>query len=232
VAYSRRSRPLGGACCRRASAALALLLALGSCSRGGGPSADAEQRAQALQGSGERYPLDGLPRKRQGRAPCPTLELSEFAGERIRFVPAARVAPAFRSRLVELERAVREVALRFYDRAPDAILIAASYDCRSVSGSAGRLSEHALGNAIDISGFRFAPVTTWWANFPAAFEVRIDGHWKARGSALERRHARFLQQLTRTLIERDVFRTLLGPAHPNHRDHFHFDMAPSRYVHL
>jgi hypothetical protein len=29
-----------------------------------------------------------------------------------------------------------------------------------------------------------------------------------------------------------VFRTLLGPAHPDHADHFHFDMAPHPYVNL
>jgi hypothetical protein len=38
--------------------------------------------------------------------------------------------------------------------------------------------------------------------------------------------------LTRELVARRIFRTLLGPAEPDHADHFHFDMAPSPYVNL
>jgi hypothetical protein len=88
-----------------------------------------------------------------------------------------------------------------------------------------RLSEHALGNAIDISGFRFEAL-----DGAPAFEVRVDLHWRASGD--EARHSRFLHALTETLLERGVFRTLLGPAHPDHADHFHFDMAPHPYVNL
>jgi len=45
-------------------------------------------------------------------------------------------------------------------------------------------------------------------------------------------HAEFLEALTSELDRRDVFRTLLGPGHPAHRTHFHFDMAPYSYVQL
>jgi hypothetical protein len=38
--------------------------------------------------------------------------------------------------------------------------------------------------------------------------------------------------VTDSLLSRQVFRTLLGPAHPDHADHFHFDMAPHPYVNL
>jgi hypothetical protein len=62
--------------------------------------------------------------------------------------------------------------------------------------------------------------------------VRVDRHWNASGDAQVERHARFLHALTQALIARNVFRTLLGPAHPDHRDHFHFDMAPQHYVDL
>jgi hypothetical protein len=196
--------------------------------------------AETLRGSQERsYPLDRLRRSsKQGVAVgCPKVELRKFQGKELQFLPAAKVVAPFRERLVELERVVREVSLRVYARPPSAILVAASYGCRSVRGKQRRLSEHALGNAIDIAGFRFSPAAgSKSRGLPAAlaqaFDVRVDQDWKGRGSALRRRHSRFLHELTAALVERDVFRTLLGPAHRDHADHFHFDMAPEHYVDL
>jgi hypothetical protein len=141
--------------------------------------------------------------------------------------------------LVELEQVAREVGKRVYGRGPTRLHVAASYDCRPVTGNSRRMSEHALANAIDITAF----------DFPAAYavgpdrsvtnlalagelEVRVDRHWKAKGDPLVERHARFLSELTDELIARRIFRTLLGPAHPDHKDHFHFDMAPHDYVKL
>jgi hypothetical protein len=179
-----------------------------------------------------RYALDGIQRK-VGRSQCPPASLQTIDGQALRFEPPARVTAAFRPRLLQFEAVVREVALRVYGRAPSAVLVAASYDCRSVRGKRRRLSEHALGNAIDISGFRFPPLPGGWLQAAQeGFEVRVAEHWHARRGRAERKHARFLDELTRTLIERDVFRTLLGPAHPDHKDHFHFDMAPGRFVDL
>jgi len=177
----------------------------------------------------EAYALDGLPRAIDGAVFCPHIELSDYAGNSVRFLPAARVAAPFRERLVALERVVRETSLSFYGRAPSALLIAASYDCRPVTGNRKRLSEHALGNALDITALRFDADA---ATGEPAFEVRVDRHWNASGDAQVERHARFLHALTQALIARNVFRTLLGPAHPDHRDHFHFDMAPQHYVEL
>jgi hypothetical protein len=177
----------------------------------------------------EAYALDDLPRAIDGALSCPRIELTEYAGASVRFLPAARVAAPFRERLVELERVVRETSLACYGRAPSALLIAASYDCRAVTGNHKRLSEHALGNALDITAFRFDADP---ARGEPAFDVRIDRHWNASGDALVERHVRFLHALTQALIARNVFRTLLGPAHPDHRDHFHFDMAPHHYVDL
>ena len=185
---------------------------------GGGPLAPRVPRT---------YAFDELPREVRGKVSCPDVELTDYAGEGVQLVPAARVAAPFRGHLVELERVVREVSKEFYGRAPSAVLVAASYDCRPVTGNRRRLSEHALGNAIDITAFRFDG-----DGVQPGFEVRVDKHWKADGDDTVERHARFLQALTQALIARDVFRTLLGPAHPDHHDHFHFDMAPHHYVHL
>jgi hypothetical protein len=194
-------------------------------------SSDATSSAEVETGS-VRYALDGIQRK-GARGHCPAVSLQTFPGQALSFQPPARVAAAFRPRLLQFEAVVREVALRIYGRAPSAVLVADSYDCRSVRGKQRRLSEHALGNAIDVTGFRFAPVAgAWLQAAQEGFDVRVEQHWHARWGWTERKHARFLDQLTRTLIERDVFRTLLGPAHPDHEDHFHFDMAPRRYVDL
>jgi hypothetical protein len=176
------------------------------------------------------YPLDGLSRAMRKGA-CTEDALTTFTGQSVPFLPAARVAAPFRARLAEFERVVLDLSRVFYGRAPSAILVASSFDCRSVSGKNQRLSEHALGNAIDITGFRFAADGTASAG-AAAFEVRVDRHWKATGDAEREQHARFLDALTQALLARDVFRTLLGPAHPDHADHFHFDMAPHYYIDL
>jgi hypothetical protein len=215
-----------------------------------------------------QYPLDGLRRKVSGDDDCPEVKLQKFSGQTLLLSPSARINPSFREPLLELEQVVREVSLRVYSRVPTSILVAASYGCRTVNGSGRRLSEHALGNAIDIKGFRFAAQeqdgsakgkgsasstkngaskssatrtgsaaktkgsVAKKAADSATFDVLVAKHWKARGDASERLASRFLHELTEALLERDVFRTLLGPAHRDHDDHFHFDMAPTHYVDL
>ncbi len=131
------------------------------------------------------------------------MKLQKFSGETLRLSPAARITPSFREPLLELEQVVREVSLRVYDRVPSSILVAASYGCRTVNGSGRRLSEHALGNAIDIKGFRFADEDDSTSakgkglyeleeghersakkdGDSASFDVLVAKHWKARGDA-------------------------------------------------
>lgn len=184
----------------------------------------------------EPYPFDGIERTLGARQlTCPEVELVEHAGAKVELVPHARVAPPFVSRLIQLEQVVHGAATQLYARPPSKILLAASYDCRSVGGDDQRLSEHALGNAIDVVGFVFEASPGWPETptpLPGAFEVRVERHWKNKGDPALERHARFLDAVTRELVERRVFRTLLGPSHPDHADHFHFDMAPEDYVHL
>jgi hypothetical protein len=184
----------------------------------------------------EPYFLDGLSRELDARQlSCPEVELVDHVGQEVAFAPTARVVQPFVSRLIEFEQVVRAAAEQIYARLPSKILIAASYDCRSVSGDKQRLSEHALGNAIDVAGFVFDESPGWPDTptpLPGAFEVRVERHWQNKGDPAIERHARFLDVVTRELVERRVFRTLLGPSHPDHADHFHFDMAPWDYVHL
>jgi hypothetical protein len=201
-----------------------------------------EQLPRTQQASAVRaapYALDSLNRKITTGWKCPAVDAREFAGSRVRFVPAAKVIAPFREHLLELEQVASEVGLRVYGRAPARIRIAASYDCRPVTGNGGRLSEHALGNAIDITAFEFPASFSVGPDrsltnltLAGPLEVRVDRHWHAEGDPVVERHARFLTELTDELIARGVFRTLLGPAHPDHKDHFHFDMAPHPYVKL
>lgn len=89
-----------------------------------------------------------------------------------------------------------------------------TYSCRGIVGAgssaAGRVSQHGLANAVDVSGFvladgrRITLVRDWQSNDPQVRE--------------------FLRTVHRSACKR--FRTVLGPDYnAAHRDHFHFDMG-------
>lgn len=87
-----------------------------------------------------------------------------------------------------------------------------TYSCRNVNGGrSGKLSQHAFGNAIDISGFvlkdgrRVSVLAGWHGNKP---------------------ERDFLRRLHQSACNR--FGTVLGPDYDSaHANHFHFDMARS-----
>ena len=72
------------------------------------------------------------------------------------------------------------------------------------------------------------PRRLWWRT-----TVSVLDHWAAADDETKDEadvlRSRFLRELTRRLAEEDVFRGMLGPAHPRHRNHFHFDYGPWRY---
>lgn len=86
-----------------------------------------------------------------------------------------------------------------------------TYSCRRVNGgAAGRPSQHATANAIDVAGFRLSD----------GRRISVFSDW--RGDPGERA---FLREV------RDggcgLFRGVLGPDYDEaHRDHFHLDMGP------
>ena len=93
----------------------------------------------------------------------------------------------------------------------EALRVAASYACRTRNGQGGKLSEHAKGNAIDISAFIL----------PGNEIITVLEGWNSRqyGRKLRRLHASAC----------GPFGTVLGPeADRFHRDHFHFDTASYR----
>jgi len=90
-----------------------------------------------------------------------------------------------------------------------------TYACRDVRGTggtiAGKRSQHAHANAVDISAFVLAD----------GRRITLLGDWHAGGPS-----AQFLRVLHQSACKR--FPTVLGPDYnAAHRDHFHFDMGGS-----
>ena len=185
------------------------------------------------------YPLDEISREvpEKGRVVCPEVELVRYRGDTIRYQKAARVYVGFRDRLRIFEEIVRDTAIEIYGRPPTRIVQLGTYYCRRIRLWPTYLSEHGLGNAIDIEGFDFDWVSKKKApdtprKFRAAFKVRLDYHWDAtKGRAAV--HSRFLRLLAERVVARyDLFRVMLGPAEVGHDNHFHFDVAPWRIVNI
>jgi hypothetical protein len=189
----------------------------------------------------DAYALDGVVRWMSAgeRPACARSAIVPYRGTSLRYAGAVFVDPAFAQRLARFETVVAEVARATYGREPSRIRHYGAYNCRAVRTIHQLLSEHALGNAIDVLGFDFgaaAKSTPLPAPLPKAllypFEVRVLRHWgKTQGIAAI--HARFLATLTERLAERsDIFRSMFGPGHGGHDDHLHLDVSPWRWVDL
>lgn len=186
----------------------------------------------------EGYALDDISRRVNPRGPvkCPDVELETYRGEHVRYAAAAKIFVGFHERLERMEEVVVALANETYGRAPRSLVHLGTFSCRRIRTYPAWISEHGLGNAIDVAGFDFPalaekelPVGVHRV-FRHPFAVRVHRHWKpARGPA--ELHATFLRALAERLIaRRDIFRVLLGPSFPGHHNHFHFDCAPFRMV--
>lgn len=83
------------------------------------------------------------------------------------------------------------------------------YACRARADNARRLSEHALGNAIDIAGFDLADGT----------QITVARHWGEAGP-----RGAFLQDVARGACS--IFHLVLTPrTDAQHRSHFHLDIG-------
>lgn len=191
---------------------------------------------------GSAYPLDTISRwmPDDGTMPCQdgSLELTSYAGERVRYAKPVRVHPAFRERLQAFDALLAELGERHFGRAPRRLLHFGAYVCRAMRGRAHLVSEHALGNALDLAGFEFGPLprgkalpATTPRALRAAFRVSILSDWQAAGKRAPQ--AEFLRDLAASLMERpDIFRSFVGPGWPGHDNHFHLAMPPYRLVKL
>ncbi len=179
----------------------------------------------------EPYPLDGERRELgRGRDACPAVQLVEYGGEVIPYHKPVKVSPFFRERLIYFEEVVARVAIRHYGRPPAKLRHFGGYVCRKIDKRKPKMSEHGLGNALDVGGFIFEPAPGVSGPKGEGFTVWLEAHWDG-GEGIADVHARFLRELARELALRpDIFRGMIGPHAPGHDDHFHLDMAPTRYM--
>ena len=192
---------------------------------------------------GDAYALDDVERwlEEGERISCDKKSLVRYQGSRLRYTNALLVSVPFKERLERFEAVAAEVAREVYGREPRRIRHYGAFSCRPSRNRSYRVSEHALGNALDLVGFDFGPATKaapLSAGLPrslrGSFQVRVGRHWAARdkGEAAAA-HARFLDVLTDRLRARsDIFRSMFGPGHGGHDDHLHLDVSPWRYVDL
>lgn len=185
------------------------------------------------------YPLDAVSRRVPARGPmrCPDVGLRSYSGTSLRYTSTLRVHPEFALHLAAFERLVREVAVAHYGRAPRKVVHLGSYNCRRIRLYPNDVSEHGLGNALDVAGFDFGPAAKndpLPPNLPPSrrrpFRVRMLARWNdtsPRG-APDRAFLRDLAQ--RVIDEPDLFRVVLGPSWPGHGNHLHLDYAPYRMV--
>ncbi len=105
---------------------------------------------------------------------------------------------------------VQPAAAKHFGSRVTAIEHFGSYNCRRIGGgSAGRYSEHATADAVDVAGFRLADGT----------RVNLARDWN--GDAAK---AAFLREVGKGAC--GLFSTVLGPDYnAAHRDHFHLDQA-------
>lgn len=189
----------------------------------------------------EPYALDDIGRSVEVKGPmrCPIVPLEVHTGDAVRWKTPLKVHPAFAERLDAFEAIVVRVATQVYGRAPTRITHLGSFNCRRIRRYPDLLSEHGLGNAIDVAGFEFpalSRVAAKSSDLPRAlkrgFKVTVLDHWDGgKEGSPAALHSRFLHALTDALQARpEVFRVMLGPAYPGHKNHFHFDCAPYRLV--
>jgi len=182
------------------------------------------------------YALDTEPRfVEPGGLACDQTVMVRYKSRALRY--AVTVHPAFAQRLARFDTVLAELAIAHYGRAPRRLLHRGAFACRTLRTRRERISEHALGNALDFQGLDFGGLPRRAqapADLPrhlrAGFQLRVLSHWNP---ARERdaHHARFLHQLTDLLSERpDIFRGIVGPPRPRHHDHLHLDAAPWRYA--
>src|SRR5271154_7503451 len=110
-----------------------------------------------------------------------------------------------------LEDVVQPIAQARFGQRVVGLEVFGAYSCRSVDNIAGaKLSEHAFGNAVDVSGFRLAD----------GRDIVVVRDWKKtdtqKSAFLHEAHAGACQHFT----------TVLGPgADVFHYNHFHLDLA-------
>ena len=120
---------------------------------------------------------------------------------------------ALASRLDDFEReVVQPLANEELGRRVVRINHLGGFSCRGTNGGHSRLSQHAMGKAIDIAGFRLSDGST----------LSVEHDWDAPGPK-----RLFLRHLARRAC--GYFSVVLTPdSNAEHYDHIHLDIGPDR----
>jgi hypothetical protein len=139
-----------------------------------------------------------------------TIKLMSFATEATNL--GAMTCPLAANFTAWAKHAVRPAAQQYLGSDVVRIETMGTYSCRNVNGGrSGKLSQHAFGNAVDVSAFILEN----------GRRVSVLSGWN--GKSDERA---FLRRLHESACKR--FGTVLGPNYnAAHANHFHFDMAKS-----
>ncbi|MFG0672490.1 extensin family protein [Pseudomonas sp. xss_1] len=163
---------------------------------------------QALQSSQLRYRAQA---DSPASAKCPLSNVWRIEGGQARlsssFLASCPLAVAY----VLFERhGLQPVAQRVLGQSVVQVDHLGSFACRNVyNRKAGRLSQHASANALDIAGFRLRD----------GQRIVLARDWQGTGDK-----AMFLREVRQAACEQ--FSTVLGPEYnAAHRDHFHVDMG-------
>lgn len=135
-------------------------------------------------------------------------------GTGIRYPKPLHVNASFALRMVAFENIVQETAQTWLKQPVKRIEHLGTYVCRHVAGTAGTLSEHALGNAIDVSGFVLK----------SGARVNVKKHYVKMGLAPRSPEERFLRALVTRLRSERTFGVMLTPDwDKRHHNHLHLD---------
>src|SRR5260221_111145 len=200
----------------RAAVALAVvfLAALSGCvsapRRPAAPPSTAAQCLGQLSAQGVRFETVAVPAAANGCGMDTAVRVEQSA---IAWNRPAEMSCTLAARLDSFERdAVQPAAQRYFGRPVVLIRHFGAYSCRGENGGHKRLSQHALGNAIDIGGFELGD-GTW---------IDVDSDWRPRGPRRD-----FLRDIAKRACA--YFNVVLTPASDAlHHNHFHLDVGPYR----
>ena len=147
------------------------------------------------------------PPVQEGRCSIDNPVLLSSLSNGVELVPASLMAcPVAESLARWMSEVVAPEAERQFQSAPTKLLIGTSYQCRDQRNGA-KLSEHALGNGVDIMGFEFAKRS------PLAIASQSESSPEANfQSAIQKAAC-------------PIFNTVLGPgSDAAHGDHLHLDL--------
>ncbi len=132
----------------------------------------------------------------------------------IRYPKALHVNAGFALRMVAFETIVQETAQTWLKQPVKKIEHLGTYVCRRVAGTAGTLSEHALGNAIDVSGFVLKNGS----------RINVKRHYVKMGFNPRSPEEQFLRALVTRLRSERTFSVMLTPDwDKRHHNHLHLD---------